>query len=126
MESIRETLEKAGGVPESARVAIDGGVDAVVHTLSKQVAVAAEHVSGYADVASAHADAASYRLKEYEDRFFRVPTATVRKRGDELPVPNRGRRAGRVASDRPGHEAFVRKSAPGRALQRGGHLQPRI
>ena len=77
MESIRETLEKAGGVPESARVAIDGGVDAVVHTLSKQVAVAAEQVSGYADVASAHADAASYRLKEYEDRFFRVPTLTV-------------------------------------------------
>jgi len=77
METIRETLEKAGGVPESARVAIDGGVDAVVHTLSKQVAVAAEHVAGYADVASAHADAASYRLKEYEDRFFRVPTLTV-------------------------------------------------
>lgn len=77
MESIRETLEKAGGVPESARVAIDGGVDAVVQTLSKQVAVAAEQVSGYADVASAHADAASHRLKEYEDRFFRVPTLTV-------------------------------------------------
>ena len=77
MDSIRETLEKAGGVPESARVAIDGGVDAVVHTLSKQVAVAVEHVSGYADVASAHADAASHRLKEYEDRFFRVPTLTV-------------------------------------------------
>ena len=58
MDSIRETLEKAGGVPESARVAIDGGVDAVVRTASKQVAIAAEHVSGYARVASAHADAA--------------------------------------------------------------------
>lgn len=85
MESIRETLEKAGGVPESARVAIDGGVDAVVHTLSKQVAVAAEQVSGYADVASAHADAASYRLKEYEDRFFRVPTATVARAVTSYP-----------------------------------------
>ena len=54
MDAIRATLEKAGGVPESARVAIDGGVDAVVRTASEQVAIAAEHVSGYARVASAH------------------------------------------------------------------------
>lgn len=85
MESIRETLEKAGGVPESARVAIDGGVDAVVQTLSKQVAVAAEHVSGYADVASAHADAAFHHMREYEDRFFRAPTATVARAVTSYP-----------------------------------------
>jgi hypothetical protein len=79
MDSIRETLEKAGGVPESARVAIDGGVDAVVRTASKQVAIAAEHVSGYARVASAHADAAYLQMREYEDRAFRAPVATVKR-----------------------------------------------
>ena len=79
MDSIRETLEKAGGVPESARVAIDGGVDAVVRTASKQVAIAAEHVSGYARVASAHADAAYLQMREYENRAFRAPVATVKR-----------------------------------------------
>ena len=90
MESIRETLERAGGVPESARVAIDGGVDAAVQTVSKQVAIAAEHVSGYAGVARAHADAASVRFREYEDRLFRTPTATVARLVTTCPYQTAG------------------------------------
>ena len=90
MESIREALASAGGVPESARVAIDGGVDAVVQTVSKQVAIAAEHVSGYAGVARAHTDAASVRLREYEDRLFQTPTATVARAVTTYPYQTAG------------------------------------
>ena len=90
MDAIRATLEKAGGVPESARVAIDGGVDAVVRTASEQVAIAAEHVSGYARVASAHADAAYLQMCEYEDRAFRAPVATVKRAVTAYPYETAG------------------------------------
>ena len=43
------------------------------------MAIAAEHVSGYARVASAHADAAYLQMREYENRAFRAPVATVKR-----------------------------------------------
>ena len=85
MDSLRETLSKAGGVPETASRAIDGSVDAVVYTVSKQVAIAAESVGGYVEIARAHGDTATARVREYEDRLFKTPTATIARALAEYP-----------------------------------------
>ena len=54
MESVLETLSKAGAVPESARATIDGSIERVSHACAKQVAVAVESLSTYTDFASKH------------------------------------------------------------------------
>ena len=85
MESLKEVFKGAGALPEGAKAAIDGGVDVAVARLSKTVAVVAEASSDYVSTGRAHAEVASARLGELEDRAFAGPTATLSRAVAEAP-----------------------------------------
>lgn len=85
MESVLETLSKAGAVPESARATFDGSIERVSHACAKQVAVAVESLSTYTDFASKHIDDATAAVRKLENDFFKTPVRTVSKALHEYP-----------------------------------------
>tara|TARA_B110000977_G_scaffold201507_1_gene296513 strand:- start:20365 stop:21072 length:708 start_codon:yes stop_codon:yes gene_type:complete len=110
MDSFMETLSKAGSVPESVRVVIDGGIENIASSLSKQLAIAAEHLGSYTDEANKHISAVTNTAKEYEDKLFKTPVATVSKLTVEYPYAVAGAAFGTSLIALPGTRRLLYRS----------------